>query len=173
MVDLGELYINGPPAAQMIAVVVNVAQAVTEVDQAKRLAQAVQVEQVEEALKAGVVETLGSGPPFGTTEDKAASLLSLEVDQWGLSVPYIGAPGVFLFSVKVRIYKPDGDRVYSARTQCESGVGSPPVVQQVLGLVDNVEELEKLSDQQINEAFVAMAQWCGQEIVLKMREHAG
>jgi hypothetical protein len=124
-------------------------------------------------MQEGVAEVLGDGPPFAYTDDKAAANLQLEVLSWGLLVPYLGAPGEFYYDLRVRIYKPDGERVYKTRMHCSTAAGSPPAESLVFGTVDNVKQLEQMSDEQIQDAFDAVARWCGGQLVSKMRRHAG
>jgi hypothetical protein len=172
-VELGKMSVEGDGILAAAAAVVNVVQEVKAVDQTRRIAKAVQVSDVNEEFRASLADTLGSGPPFAYTDEKDAALLQLEVLSWGLSVPYLGAPGVFTYDLRARIYKKDGDRVYSARTTCSTGAGDPTAVEQVLGVVNNVKNLKEMSDAEINDAFKAVARWCGQDFVTMMRRHAG
>lgn len=157
----------------LVAAVVNVVQEVNEVGPEQRIAQAVDLDRVNRALQQSLADTLGSGPPFATTADPKAPLLQLEVVRWGLQVPYLGAPGTFNYDLRVRIYKPDGDRVYASSLSCNTGVGNPPPEARVLGTVNNMRQLEQMSDREIERAFVAVAQWCGAQLVTQMRRHAG
>jgi hypothetical protein len=167
-VELGKLSGN-----DVVSAVVNVVQEVSEVGPEQRIARAVDLDRVNRALQNSFAETLGSGPPFGTTQDPKAALLQIEVVRWGLQVPYLGAPGIFNYDLNIRIYKPDGDRVYSAGLACNTGVGNPPPEARVLGTVNNLRQLEQMSDREIEKAFVSVARWCGTQLVTQMRRHAG
>ncbi len=159
--------------SSLVGAVVNVVQAVNSINQTDRIADAVQVPEVNAALVRGVGETLGSGPPFAFTDAADAPLLQLEMQDYGVYVPYLGAPGVFTFDVRVRIYKPGGERVYSARTECSIGLGDPDAAAVAFGVVNNLGALKDMTDAEINNSFVTVGSWCGQEIVRKMRKHAG
>jgi hypothetical protein len=172
-VELGKLAVEGDGVLAAAAAVVNVVQEVKGIDQTKRIMRAVQVDEVNAEFNDGLKETLGDGPPFAYTEEKKSHVLQLEVLSWGLEVPYLGAPGVFTYDLRARIYKKNGDRVYSARTSCSTGAGNPTSLEQVLGVVNNVKNLKEMSDAEINDAFKSVAYWCGQEFVTKMRRHAG
>ena len=75
-------------------------------------------------------------------------MLQIEVMSYGLYSPFIGAPGTFTYDLRVRMYKPDGDRIYMTSYSCEIGAGSPDIPSAVLGLVNNVQEVEKMTDQE-------------------------
>lgn len=168
-VQLGKVYTEQP---NLLADVVNVVQDVRSLGLTDRIARAVQVASVNEALAAGYVETMGSGPPFGTSPD-AKALLQLEVESYGMYVPYLGAPGEFTYTARAVVYKADGERIYRKRLTCTAGVGDPNLAAVVLGAVNNAKQLEQLTDEQINAIFVDTARWCGSRFVLKMRQHAG
>lgn len=145
-----------------------------EIDQTERIANAVRIGEVNHALEEGLVQAMGGGPPFAFVDDpEAPALFQIEVLYYGLMVPWLGAPGTFTYDLRLRIYRSDGERVYAARHQCEAGAGSPPAAAQVLSVVDNVRTLEQMSDDQISGAFETIAFWCGEELVAKLRRHAG
>lgn len=176
-----EVYTVGSPFVSLghssdesvVGAVINVVQTVRSVSQTERIAGAVNVEQVNAEFERSLAAALGDGPPFGWTESKDAPLLQLEVTAWGLEVPYLGAPGYFTYSMNVRIYQPDGERVYSSYITCDVNAGSPDLTAEVLGVVNNVKQLNDMTDGQINDAFLTVARWCGQDLVLQMRRHAG
>lgn len=157
----------------LVAAVVNVVQEVKSVGPQRRIAEAVDVDDVNYKLQEGIRDSLGKGPPFAYTSVDDAALLQLELMSWGLYVPTIGAPGEFVYDFDVRIYKKDGDRIYRTAMTCSTGAGSPPSAALVFGTVNNIKQLEKMSDEQIQEAFDSVAYWCGSQLVSKMRRHAG
>ena len=159
--------------SSLVGAIVNVVQAVNAINQTDRIANAVQIPDVDAALVQGVADTLGSGPPFAATLAPEAPLLQLEMLDYGVYVPYLGAPGVFTFDVRTRIYRPGGERVYRARTECSIGLGDPEAAAIVFGVVNNLGALKDMTDAQINSSFVRVGSWCGEEIVRKMRKHAG
>ena len=162
------------PLAAVAGEVVNVVQGVRETEQTARIARAVDHRAVNEALVAGFAQTLGSGPPFGYSPvDQGGNLMQIEGQSWGLMVPYLGAPGEFTYDLRVRIYTEAGERVYSSSTTCTAGLGQPDAAAVVLGVVNNVAELERMTDAQITDAFAQIAHWCGMELVRKIRQHAG
>lgn len=166
-VQLGHLHDDS-----IVAAVVNVVQEVKGVKVARRLADAVDIEAVNTAFGDSLVDVLKGGPPFGTTDREDASVLQVEIVRYGLFVPALGAPGEFDYQIRVRIYRPDGERVYSTSQTCATGAGDPGVVSEALWVVDNVKELEEMSDAQITDAFAATAAFCGSELVRRMRKHA-
>lgn len=156
----------------LVGGIVNVVQTVKSADLVPRIEAAVQVPQVNGALQDGLITTLGSGPPFGSAPD-AAPLLQLEVESYGLYVPYLGAPGQFTYTALATVYTGDGKRIYHHRLTCSTGVGDPSTAAVVLGTVNNVRQIDKMTDPEINQAFVDTARWCGQLFVTQMRKHAG
>jgi hypothetical protein len=174
-VNLGKIYADSddPALLQVAAAVVNTVQVVNEIDQTARIANAVHISEVNRALEAGLAQTLGSGPPFAFSDSQdAPALLQIQVESYGLNVPWMGAPGEFTYSLHMRIYKADGERVYNAWHTCEAGAGTPSAPEVVLSVVNNVRSLNEMSDADIHAAFETIAFWCGQEVVLKMRRHA-
>lgn len=168
-VQLGKVYTDQP---NLLTDVVNIVQDVRGLDLTTRIARAVQVAEVNDALASGYIETMGSGPPFGTAPD-AQALLQLEVESYGMYVPYLGAPGQFTYTARAVVYKADGERIYRHRMTCTAGVGDPNLAAVVLGAVNNAKQLDKLSDPEINAIFLDTARWCGSRFVLMMRQHAG
>jgi hypothetical protein len=160
--------------AGFIGAAINVVQEVRSIDQADRIARAVDPEAVNRALVDGIAATLGAGPPFAFTDGPTPpATLQVEVLSYGLTVPYLGAPGQFTYTARVRLYKANGDRIYKKRLTCTAGVGNPSAPAVVLGAVDNVRQLNHMTDEQIHQAFEAIARYCGQELVVKLRKHAG
>jgi hypothetical protein len=158
----------------IVGAVVNVAQAVNEVELSRRIGGAVDVPAVAVSLESGIGEVLGGGPPFAYTNDPAApGLLELELLSYGLYAPYLGAPGSFTFEARARVYLPDGDRIYSKRLTCTAGVGDPELAAVALGFVNNTRQVQEMTDAEINDVFQAVAQGCGNQFVVKMRKHAG
>lgn len=172
-VYLGRLDSGDSLLANVVDLAVNVSQAINEVEVADRIQGAVDVSRTNEALERGFAKTLGDGPPFAYVLDNAPATVQMELVDWGMTAPFLGAQAQFDYTIRVRIYRSNGDRVYSARTQCSTGAGAPPAVSRALGLVSNIKQLETMSDADIQGAFDAVGEWCGQEIVRKMRKHAG
>jgi len=175
-VNLGKVHADSEdaPIFQIAAAVINTVQVVNEIDQTVRIANAVQVSEVNRALEAGLAQTLQSGPPFAYTDvTDTPALLQIQVDSYGLNVPWMGAAGEFTYSLHMRIYDANGERVYNAWHTCEAGAGTPSAPEVVFSVVNNVRSLNEMSDADIHAAFETIAFWCGQEVVLKMRRHAG
>ncbi len=174
-VNLGKMHTHSddPALLQVAAAVVNTVQVVNEIDQTQRIYDAVHVSEVNRALETGLAQTLQDGPPFAYTDaGDAPALLQVEVQSYGLNVPWLGAPGEFTYSLRLRIYDSTGDRVYNAWHTCEAGAGTPSAPEVVLSVVNNVRQLNEMSNADIHAAFETIAFWCGQEVVLKMRRHA-
>lgn len=168
-VELGKVH---DPDAGLVGAAINVVQTVKGMDLAPRIAAAVQVPQVNDALVGGLVTTIGSGPPFGVAPE-SASLLQIEMESYGLYVPYLGAPGQFTYTALATVYKQDGERIYRNRLTCTAGVGDPDVAAVVFSVVNNVAQIDQMTDEQINQVFVETARYCGQLFVTQMRKHAG
>lgn len=173
-VHLGRMAPSDDQVGALISATVNTVQAVREVGQVERIAQAVDITAVNNAFERGLADALGSGPPFAYTDrSPAPALLQLEVMSYGLTVPYLGAPGEFTYEIRARIYRRDGERVYRHRMTCSIGAGDPDATARVLGVVNNVREIDRMTDADIQEAFMVTARWCGSRWVTRLRKHAG
>jgi hypothetical protein len=176
-VTLGKVYAgeHAPPVAQLAALAVNVAQTVNEIEVARDFAQRVDPRPLSDTMTQGLLETIQNGPPFAlTTDPQVKNTLQIEVLRYGLYVPYLGAPGQFTFDVEARLYRGDnGDRVYSTALSCDTAAGEPSTAAVVLGAVNNVRELDKMSDEQLQATFNDMAYYCGTYFATRMRRHAG
>jgi hypothetical protein len=176
-----QVIVNGGPSVELghvegdnlVGAVVNVVQEVKAIKPQRRIQEAVKIDQVNYSVQTGIRDVLDQGPPFAYTDDPKAAVLQLDLVSWGLYVPYLGAQGEFDYEFKVRIYKPDGDRVYKTSMVCSTAAGAPPTASLVFGTVNNVKQLEQMSDQQIQDAFDSVAYWCGGQLVSRMRRHAG
>ena len=175
-----QLVMTGGPAVRLghvvddglVGAIVNIAQDVKGAEVAQRIANNVDVEGVNEAFRAGLADTLGAGPPFGLTEDKTAPVMQVEILSYGLDVPQLGAPGSFTYTIRVGIYEPDGRRVYKTVRSCSTGVGNPSPTAQALLVVNNVKQLDEMSNKALQSAFESAGYYCGMELVTKMRKHA-
>lgn len=165
--------LGGSEGEGLVAAAVNVAQAVRSIDASKRLADAVDVERVNSAFAEGLVQALGSGPPFGSTPDPKASVLQVEVTSYGLEAPVMGLAGTFNYDLHVSIYMVGGKKVYNARHGCNVPFGDASTLSQALGTVNNIKQLREMSDEEVQAVFEGAARACGQQLVLKMRRHAG
>jgi len=179
-VELGKIYSSvetGDQGANLLADIavaaVNISQDVKGINQTERIANAVDIQDVNAYMAMGLADTLGGGPPFAYTESDADATLQLEVLSYGVSVPYLGAPGEFTYSVNARMYTAAGERVYRKGLTCTVGLGNPEAAAVVFGTVNNIKQLDEMTDAEINDAFRNAAAWCGQRFVLKMRQHAG
>jgi len=152
---------------------INVVQAVRGAYQTDRIEDAIVISDVQDALTQGVAETLNLGVPFSTTaNDPNAPLLQIEVTSYGLFVPIMGAAGQFTVSAKARIYEPDGERVYRKNLTCTLGMDADGL-EAALPIFNNARALDEMSDAELNAAFGDIAWLCGQQLVMKMRQHAG
>ena len=151
---------------------VDVVQGVRGAQAADRIAEAVEIKKVDKAFARGFGSALGAGPPFGASEDPAASLLQVEVLGYGLYAPVMGQPGSFLYQTRVSIYLPDGKKVYKVNHSCTVPFGDAMPVSVATGTVDNVKQLGQMSDAEIQQVFEGAARGCGEELVIRMRKHA-
>jgi hypothetical protein len=149
-----------------------VVQGVRSVKAAERLSEAVDIDGVNRSFQKGLRTALGDGPPFGMSKDDDAALLQVEVVGYGLSAPVMGSPGTLHYDLKVSIYLPDGKKVYKTRQSCHVVFCDASGLSVSLGTVDNVKQLEQMSDADIQGAFASSASTCGQELVMRMRQHA-
>ncbi len=152
---------------------VNAMQAIRGGELAKKIARAVDTEEMDARFSEAFVEALGDGPPFAASLKGKGSLVSVEVVSWGMGVPEIGLQGTFSYSLVVRIYMPDGKRVYTNREACAIPVGDPDAFSQVLGIVDNAKAVDDMSRRAIREAFYETAAGCAAVVVSQMRKHGG
>ncbi len=172
-VYLGRLNSGDSLVANIVDLAVNVSQAINEVEVADRIVNAVDLQSTNEAMERGFAKTLGDGPPFAYVLADAPATVQMEIIDWGMTAPFLGAQAQFDYTVRVRIYKADGERVYSSRTTCSTSAGAPPAVSRALGLVSNIKQIEQMTDEEIQSAFDVVGEWCGQEVTRKMRKHAG
>lgn len=161
--------INDPT---LLSAPINSYQGIQEARVEQRLRDALEPTGVTGSLVSGFGDALGSGPPFAfTTRDDADATVQIEVLSYGMEVPWLGAQGVFEYRLRVRAYRSDGRRIYSARATCSNAVGAPRDVAAAFGTVNNTQQLERMSDAQVQSAFDKVAEWCGWEVVRKMRVH--
>lgn len=156
----------------LVAGVVNIVQAAKTYPVADRLAEAVEIEGVNEAFTSGLADSLGAGPPFAYTNDEGAPLLQVEVLSYGLQVPALGKPGVFTYDLRAKIYQPDGEQVYKTRLSCATGVGTPDAGAEWFLAINNIQQLEEMTDSEVQQAFEWAGKACGAALVEKMRRHA-
>lgn len=171
-VYLGRMDSGDSLVANLVDLAVNVNQMVNEVQVADRIARAVDLHATNQALEQGFARTLGDGPPFPYVQDQAEARVQMEVVSYGMTAPFLGAQASFDYDIRVRIYQ-GTERVYSARTHCDTAAGAPTELSRALALVNNVQQFDMLTDPEIQQAFDDVAVWCGQEIIRKMRKHAG
>jgi hypothetical protein len=168
-VQLGHIYGDD----SVVSGVINVVQDVRGAYQADKIERAVYSADIEEALEVGIADTLGHGAPFGVTAgDPDAPTLQIEVTSYGLMVPMIGVPGSFTVSAKARMYNEDGRRIYKKNLHCNLGLDADGL-EGALPLFNNVEAIQSMTDEELNQAFATMGWLCGQQLVVKMRQHAG
>lgn len=173
-VHLGGVYSGGAGVGgDLVGAVVNTVQIVRSAEQTDRIAKAVDADLVTHALMDSIRDTLGSGPPFAYTDDPTAPLMQISVDSYGLMVPYLGAPGVFTYDLTVDIYTKEGMHIYNNHVECIVDAAADEPIEEVLSIVDNVAKLESMTDAEINDAFVGIGAWCGKQVVIEMRRHAG
>jgi hypothetical protein len=164
---------TGNDVVDAALLVANIGQEVRGWEQAARIGEAVEVEAVNAQLVAGITETLAAGTPFGIGTAKGGPLLQIELMEYGMDVPYLGAEGRFEYQLKARMYDEDGRRIYKTRLTCDAGMRDPHLPEGALTFANNVRTLERMSDEDINAAFSAVARHCGQQFVVRMRRHAG
>ncbi len=170
-----QVVLAGGPSVQIGPsgnVLLDVANGIRAVEVAEKLARQVEIDQVNAVFSTGLGATLGDGPPFGITSREAAPTLQIEVTNYGLFVPEIGAQGELVYDLRVRLYLPDGERVYSTSLRCETPVEGADALSEVLGTRDNLGNVLDLRKRKMQAAFDAAGEECGQEIVTQMRRHA-
>ncbi|TNE84563.1 MAG: hypothetical protein EP330_29180 [Deltaproteobacteria bacterium] len=153
--------------------VVNLVQVGRSYELSRQLAERVDTDSTSAELASGVVDVVGEGPPFSMTADKGGSVLQIEVVDMGMEVYGLGAPGVFDYDLRVRIFRDDGKLAYKTRLTCTTAAGSPDAVAATLFTVNNAKQLKEMSDEELQGAFDAVAHYCGSQLGLKMRRHAG
>ncbi len=155
-------------AGSVLEAVVNVGQQIKSAKLSDELARKVDPESMNTVFADALIQTLGQGPPFGVTTDPSAPLMEVELADYGLRVDHLGLPGVFHYGVRVRVYKPDGRRVYSNFLSCETDVG----VSGVPLMVNNAAQLRRMTRGQVQGLFEDTAWYCGQALTQQVRRHA-
>jgi len=136
-----------------------------------RLQEAVDVDHVSNAFVAGLDDGLSSGIPFGLTGAQDAPVLQVEVISWGLEAPQMGRQGALTYRLRIRAYDRDARRVYATRHDCAVGFGDAPGISHALGTVDNVKQLNKLSNAELQQIYEAGARACGEQLAVRIRRH--
>lgn len=176
-----QILVSGGPMVEMggadtesdvVDAVVGVVQGVRGIQAAERIAGAVKIDKVNRGFVRGLTKALGDGPPFGTTPEQGGPLLQVEVLGYGLVVPVMGMPGYFTYDTRVEIYLKNGDKVYKTRHTCSVPFGDAMPISVATGTVDNVKQLEQMSDAEIQDVFEEASRACGEDLVVKMRDHA-
>jgi hypothetical protein len=150
-------------------------QTADEIDLERALARRVTPQPLTEKMTQGMLDTMKDGRPFAlTTDAQVQNTLQIDVTSYGLSVPYIGATGEFVFDVEARLTRGDtGKLVYSTSLRCDTEAGDPMASSVALDAVDHVREIEQMSDDELQAAFNDMAYYCGTYVATRMRKHAG
>jgi len=157
----------------LLTTAVNAYQGFQEERVAARLRDVVDVAGVNEVLVKGCAEALGDGPPFPYSDaPDAPATVQIEVVNYGLEVPEIGYRGTFNYDLRVRMYLDNGRQIYRSRIGCSSAAGAPPEIASALGVVNNVGQIGRMTDAQIQGAFEKVAEWCAWEVVRKLRRDA-
>jgi hypothetical protein len=159
----------------MDAQAMNADQTADEVDLERALAHRVAPHPLTEKMTQGLLDGMKDGRPFAlTTDPQVKHTLQIDVTSYGLHVPYIGAPGEFVFDVRARLTRGDtGKVVYSTSLRCDTDAGNPPASARAIDAVDHVREIERMSDEELQGAFNEMAYYCGTVFANRMRKHAG
>jgi hypothetical protein len=169
-VTLGRLYTD----VGLVNTAVNMMQGFQEVQAEQRIQRAVNPSALGVSLEKGIADQLGAGPPFAySTSPNADATIQLEVVRYGLDVPQIGARGLLRYDLRVRGYLEDGERFWTTHVRCANLAGSPNEVSMAFGMVNNAGQLERMTDDELQRAFETVAQWCGTELVRKLRRQAG
>ena len=103
---------------------------------------------------------------------RARSQVNEEVHQCAYRAVQDVGPRAFIYQTKVSIYLPDGQKVYKVGHSCTVGFGDAMPISVATGTVDNVRQLEQMSNAEIQEVFEGAAKQCGEELVVRMRKHA-
>jgi hypothetical protein len=150
-------------------------QTANEIDLERALSHRVAPHPLTENMTQGLLDTMKSGPPFElTTDPQVKHTLQIDVTSYGLHVPYIGAPGEFVFDVRARLVRGDtGKVVYSTSLRCDTEAGDPAASAVAIEAVDHMREIERMSDAELQGAFNDMAYYCGTYFAKRMQKHAG
>ena len=150
-------------------------QTADEVEIEAHLAQRVAPQPLSEKMTQGLLDTMQSGPPFALTANpQVKNTLQIDVTSYGLSVPYMGAPGEFVFDVRARLTRGDtGKLLYSTTLRCDTEAGDPAASAVALDAVDHLREIERMSNDELQTAFNEMAYYCGTYFAKRMQKHAG
>lgn len=160
---------NGDATASVIEGVVNAAQTVKSAQLSRELASKVSPHGVNRVFEHAVWDAMSAGPPFRITNNPNAPLLQVEVHDYGLAVPALGAPGEFHYSLRAQIYNASGKRVYNNWLSCSTIMsGSSPAL-----VVNNAAQLRRMPRMVVQQLFEGTAEVCGHELTRQVRQHAG
>jgi len=182
-IDTAELRVNVNGDAQvelgtvddggLVGAIINVAQAVKSADQTQRLRNAIQKKDMKAGFYRGLSSGLGEGPPASIADSgDTDALIVLNVRRYGMYVQNLGDPGTLDVIAKLKIYNKASERIYGKRLRCRTTFGDPALASVLFSTVNNVKQLKQMSDAEVNQTFVGIAEYCGDRFAMKMRQHA-
>ncbi|MEZ4322351.1 MAG: hypothetical protein R3F61_33065 [Myxococcota bacterium] len=173
-VDLGRAYVSGGGGlGDVLSSAYNITQMVREGNIAAHIAEKVRPDQVNAAFVHGFRESLGDGPPFGSTTEPGA-LLEFQLVDWGMELYGWGRPGVYNYEVVVRGYDANGKKMYRTSYQCYTDAGTTGWIEKSpFAGSSSPDSIKNIPAEQIQAIFDATAYDCGRQFVSILRKHAG
>lgn len=157
----------------VLAMAYDVSQSIREGSIELAIAQKVDTESVNAAFLRGFTSALGDGPPVAF-DPASGHVLQFELVDWGLETFGWGSPGVFNYDLVVHGFRDDNKKIYRARFNCRTTAGAAGWAERspFIG-ADHPDKIRNLPDADVQAIFDATASSCGQQVVQKMRYHAG
>ncbi len=156
----------------LVAGVINTVQAVKSYDLTGDINKAVDPAAVAVAFTEEVDAVFAEGPPFEVKPD-SDTILQFEMLAYGIDVAGLGMPGALTYTLRSRIYLPDGKLVYTAQHPCAVPFSDPKAISVVLGTVNNSKAIKDMRPKEIRSMFEGGARYCAAQTVTRIRRHGG
>lgn len=174
-----DLIVHGGPqvnlgasgADGLLGAALDMAQGVRSIDLTRRVSEAVDPDAVGDAFLVALDEGLGQRP--FDLRDTSRHTLEIQLVHYGIDVAAMGMPGALVYTFETRLYKGDGDRVYTASHSCAMSFSDPEAVSVVLGTVNNARAIKDMSDDELRAMFEGGAAYCADVVTARIRKHAG
>ena len=164
--------LGGVQGDGLAALAINTVQGVKSIDLTRKVGDAVDPSAVGAAFADEVAAAFGKGPPFNVDPASDTSL-QIELLSYGIDVAGLGMPGALTYSLRTRIYLPDGQLVYTAGHNCAVSFSDPSAAAIVFGAVNNAKAIKDMKPKEIEAMFEGGAQYCAQQTVMRIRRHGG
>lgn len=174
-----DLIVHGGPQVNLgttggdglLAAAVDLAQGVRSIDLTRRVSEAVDPDAVGDAFLVALDDGLGERP--FDVRDESRHTLEVQLVHYGIDVAALGMPGALVYRFETRLYKGNGDRVYTAGHNCALSFSDPQAVSIAFGTVNNARAIKDMTDDELQSMFEGGAAWCAEVVTSRIRKHAG